>query len=514
MGVLTLDSYVRKTYPQSVRYYKPGQKITGKFKCLGLDANPFVYSSVYRAFECGPCETMIPVNAHLTYDEKVRLVMEYTWEQIVETIEMVECEEIYIAFDGVAPVAKQVQQRQRRYSRSCPSEGEFDLCSISTGTKFLHDLCIFIKYKIHLWQLQQTVIFSSQNVPGEGEHKIMDHFRTYPAGTKVCMFGPDGDLIMLGLACNLDFTLFKMNHRTQYTDPQYYTISMKSLSFRISGHPFSIHRVRSFVFLGFLLGNDFVPRLEIFHLFYSGITDLYNYYKPLRKNIIHRGKLDLGVFRNLLDKMALDEPGMMSKRTEHEYPLLDKHKSENGLDFMGFRTEYYKEWMGITTNEQIHNMCVAYLDTLWWNWIYYTEGCPTFDHCYGYHYPPFICDLAESLKKWTPPVFVKSVPRTPFQQLCAIMPKNRRHLLPEKYHHVFDGPDFPDPLTVRINKEGRHPEYEAVFEVPIVKDIDSGIVHKHRHNRNLLGEDRVFRRSNDEWSYKTKYGDVECFVEG
>ena len=243
MGVLTLDSYIRKTYGKAVRNYKPGQKLTTRFQCLGLDANPFVYAAVYRAFETGPCSTPIPMNGHMTFDEKVRLVMDYTWDQIREIVCMVDTQEIYIAFDGVAPLAKQIQQRQRRYGRDLPQEGEFDLCNISTGTSFLHNLCTFIKHKIHEVQWSQTVIFSGHNVPGEGEHKIMDHFRKYKVGTKVCMFGPDGDLIMLGLACNLDFHLMKMDHKTQFTDPKYYTIHINTIKSGLSGGKFNTSKI-------------------------------------------------------------------------------------------------------------------------------------------------------------------------------------------------------------------------------------------------------------------------------
>lgn len=518
MGVLTLDSFVRKNYGKAVRYYKPGQKLPGHFRCLGLDANPFVYAAVYRAFEIGPCSTPIPLNSHLSFDEKVKLVMDYTWDQIVEIVGMVDADEIYIAFDGVAPTAKMVQQRQRRYGRSLPSEGEFDLCNISTGTSFLHDLCTFIKHKIHEVQWPKTVVFSSHNVPGEGEHKIMDHFRKFKTGTKVCMFGPDGDLIMLGLSCSLDFHLLKMDHRTQFTDPKYYTIHINTVKRALSGGKFDTSKIDSFVFLGFVLGNDFVPRLEIFHLFFSGINDLYKYYDRMERSIIKRKSLDKAVFSRLLREMAKDEPDLLSKRTQHEYPLLEKHLHDGKLDFPAFRKEYYSEWMGLKTQEYIDKMACAYLDTLWWNWLYYTVGCPTFNHCYGYHYPPFVCDLVNVIDRWKIPHFTRSqtndVPRSPFQQLCSVMPKNRIHLLPEKYHHIFKGPGFPDPSTIKINIEGRHPEYEAVYEVPIIREMNVDVKHSHTHKRNRLDTDRVLKPGSKKWDYCTKFGRFTTIIEG
>ena len=154
-----------------------------------------------------PCSHPMDRDSPSSIQEMYNSVFDYV-DKVVRIIRPKQL--IYMAIDGVAPRAKMNQQRSRRFraaleamekqkeklilEREWKSKGlieikndtplDFDSNVITPGTKFLQDLSkcllIYVKSKINndpLWR-DLTVIFSDANVPGEGEHKILDFIRT------------------------------------------------------------------------------------------------------------------------------------------------------------------------------------------------------------------------------------------------------------------------------------------------------------------------------------------------
>ena len=73
------------------------------------------------------------------------------------------------------------------------------------------------KFFINIFQLK--IIYTGADVPGEGEHKIVDWIRKYKVSdefdenTTHCIYGLDADLIMLGLVTHLP-NLFILREET------------------------------------------------------------------------------------------------------------------------------------------------------------------------------------------------------------------------------------------------------------------------------------------------------------
>lgn len=168
--------------------------------CLYLDLNGILHATAYVAGAGGR------MNALDNVDEIWVHIMKYI-DDIVQLVKPTTL--LFIAVDGVAPRAKLNQQRARRF-RTARDRAEvnhfaktskisadvfakpansfidnlnFDSNCITPGTEFMHDLMKHLTFfvanqvsKSGTWK-QLDVILSGPDVPGEGEHKIMEFIR-------------------------------------------------------------------------------------------------------------------------------------------------------------------------------------------------------------------------------------------------------------------------------------------------------------------------------------------------
>ena len=281
-----------------------------------------------------------------------------------------------MAIDGVAPRAKMNQQRARRFRTALdaeqardkairegvemPKEDPFDSNCItpgiyfpllllvlrnliSAGTEFMAKLTRQLKYFINKkmsedadWQGVEVVL-SGHEVPGEGEHKIMEYIRqakaqpNYDPNIRHCLYGLDADLIMLGLLshdphfCLLreEVTFGRQNQKKskelehqnfflmhlcivrEYLELEFQELKNPgTLSF-----PFDMERViDDFILMAFFVGNDFLPNLPNLHINEGALALMFKVYKSVLPKaggyINERGVINLERLALLLDELA------------------------------------------------------------------------------------------------------------------------------------------------------------------------------------------------------------------
>ena len=120
---------------------------------------------------------------------------------------------LLIAIDGCAGLSKMKEQKTRRMLRKYdPTSNEFDFNRISCGTEFMYNLSLYIQsyikqqIKKRKWS-HLNIIFSSERVVGEGEHKLIAMIRKMNINHTYVIDSPDADLIFLTLGM-LEYNMF------------------------------------------------------------------------------------------------------------------------------------------------------------------------------------------------------------------------------------------------------------------------------------------------------------------
>jgi 5'-3' exoribonuclease 1 len=178
--------------------------------------------------------------------------------------------------------------------------------------KLTQQLKYFINKKVSEdvdWQGCEVVL-SGHEVPGEGEHKIMEYIRLakaqpeYDPNVRHCLYGLDADLIMLGLLshdphfCLLreEVTFGRQNkakskeleHQNFYLMHLCIVREYLELEFQelkedgALGFPFDLERViDDFILMAFFVGNDFLPNLPNLHINEGALALMFKVYKTI-----------------------------------------------------------------------------------------------------------------------------------------------------------------------------------------------------------------------------------------
>ena len=552
MGIKFFFSWLKKEFPHHFQNFQKASSPDMNIDTFMIDLNGLFHTSAARVYQYGAYEkrSLLRRPRHeINQNEDSKLRLE-CFQDVCRTIEELlnvvkPKKRVVMCIDGVAPLSKQNQQRQRRYRGLVEDSGErnpnlFDSRCITPGTKFMDYLSKYIDWYIRkqiseneTWK-NLEVVFSNEKVPGEGEHKLIDYIRKYGTDDETyCINALDADLVMLSLGTHKKkFYLLREELYDRSFDYAYLNVGSglrndltKSL---LSWDGADEKRlINDFILFCFLCGNDFLPNIPSISLIEKGMSTIVDMYKLNAETCGHltdeNGEIIKSSFQLFLSRISQCEKSLLEekylKRADYiaEDGLLIKHtkkvEDRYELDFDNYREDTYKK-LGVN---DLESACHSYADGCAWVLTYYLKGISDWNYVYKYNYSPFAYDLTLALTTYAQKKPVSSVPIPPFLQLLCVIPPTSAFLLPKPLDSVLTNRALSKyfPTSFHINYEGKKKEWEGIVELPAVDVSEvkkeyvrlASRVDAVESKRNVNGKSFVYRYS-DEFSMfiKSYYG--------
>lgn len=484
MGIPSYFKYVVQKHRNILKKYKDANSKEASLVIdnFYMDCNSVIYD----------CVRQLPKNCK---NIETRLIKE-TCIKIEEYINMINPRlRVFIAFDGVAPVAKLEQQRNRRFKTQFEKQVLSQLgveredigwstASITPGTDFMEKLAKGTKKYFSSKRFSKLeIIVSASDEAGEGEHKLYEYIRenNHHKTESTAIYGLDADLIMLTLN-HLRYAnkLYLFRETPQFIrsfdkslDPnETYVMDMPLMAECLTNelndgsdikNESQKQRMFDYIFICFLLGNDFMPHFPALNIRTEGIDRIMSAYKQTLANSGNLTTRDKIVWKNVRTFIRIlaekeheyieREHGIREKQAKNiqyrsrdndvskeeqsftNVPMLDRKKEEYINPYeQGWQSRYYKVLFdGEMCEEHKKKLCLNYLEGLEWTFKYYTSGCADWNWHYQYEYPP----LLEDLIKYVPYFDVSlidskaSSPLPPLVQLSYVLPSSMAELLPK-----------------------------------------------------------------------------------
>lgn len=464
MGIPSYYKKLASTIPGLIQYGE-GETISWLF----MDFNCLIYHCLHRN------DTPEYPGEHQKAEWETQFI-DCVIRYCLHVIKQVQPQEgVYIAIDGVVPMAKMRQQRLRRFKSVWESNDskKWNTNAITPGTDFMQSLHAGLQRMIKHHKTKGEWILSTSDEPGEGEHKIMSQWREKHNHHKksIAVYGLDADLVVLSVLgrqqCHLqNVWLF----REQMEDGKIaYDVSGKEQFEWFSIHALSdwlscvkeVHLL-DYCFSMSILGNDFLPSSLGLKMRDDGHASLIEILQDLHsQHIIQPDTYEISFLslERLFGRLSKSESRHIEQAIHKKRMISNnlKHSSQPGLEFGQHNwplahieeecllspntsrlsdrwyVKYQKEYFpGQTTNA----VAEAYLFGLQWIWSYYTGRMDKV--CFNWYYPfslpplwSWIVSILEmGLYTFPDHIQLKASDIRPVEQLALVLPLESWSLIP------------------------------------------------------------------------------------
>jgi 5'-3' exonuclease len=473
MGIPNYFMYIVKEYRDVIK----GLNYLSEIQNFYIDGNSIIYDAVHKLLKDD-------VFNDLNNDKFEKEILKEVANKINEYIAIIKpTNNILITFDGIAPVSKLKQQRQRRYKSNYErrelmgEEVRWNTTAITPGTNFMKKLNQHIhkQFKNHKKFKVKKLMISDSSEIGEGEHKIFEYMRNYKdehEGMKTVIYGLDADLIMLSLnhlrVCADTYLFRETPHFIQSVDktlqpnanyvidiPYFAEVLSKSVGNKTERCD---DFILDYVFLCFFLGNDFLPHFPALNIRTEGIFTLLEAYKTIIAkrglNLVKNEKILWKNVRIMIEFLGKNEAMLLKeeykrrdamaerimKRLEtnedvlNSMPMIDREMEEFINPWKdGWEKRFYGKLFDTKINEfRLNEICKNYMEGLEWTQHYYVKGCKNWRWSYHYDYAPLLKDLIHYLPYYATELVKPNNKHISNEvQLCYVLPRVSLNLLPK-----------------------------------------------------------------------------------
>lgn len=475
MGIPFYFGEIISKSPAAKRFNMIADKLPKPCSRFFLDFNSIIH----------PCsaQTVAKLNKEVVVGESLySQIFENIADYTMKLIDIAQPKDmVYIAVDGVAPRAKMHQQRKRRYLSSQRNkhisqfkkrhgipDTKWDSNCITPGTEFMHELDIYLSTTFTemvstRFPSLQTLVVSGSSEPGEGEHKMIHYIKQNQDMECDVIYGLDADLIMLSLTTHSqdivlmreaqDFGHLASHNRVPF---KYLVIDhlresiYERLRPNVSNAPNTpedmVNIINDYVFMCFMLGNDFIPSMSFLKIKEGAVDILIDtYHEACDGSTLVQSPtgttaygVNLDALVRFISTIKKREDALMSEVVEHykralpkpqrnfntiihnikqhnqnmthkevqdravrefsfdleEFPLRNKMLVElDPCNDKKWRNSYYQHIFGSHSLETVHDACTEYLQGLLWTSNYYFDRSACTEWYYHYHYAPCASDL-------------------------------------------------------------------------------------------------------------------------
>jgi len=339
---------------------------------------------------------------------------------------------VFLAVDGVVPMAKIRQQRVRRFKSAWLQKNnatqEWDKNAITPGTEFMDKLTLVLEgvCKEYSWTM------SGVREPGEGEHKIMKLIRA-SSFNSVIVYGLDADLILLSMltGSSMNTKMYLLREKQEFGDSppsleQEYTF-LDIQEFRNCIGIQTNEEILNYVALMSLMGNDFLPHSLTNSLSEDGHESVLKELMGMKRSgnwLVKSGEICLNVLGDIVGRWAKEEEerftAMIRKKQAQAKRGVGKGMDESeGLplewniekDFIT-NSGLVSDWRDIYWTfipKERDELCGEYIRGCNWILKYYTGLPVSMSWMFPAWIPPLWSDLEKYIKA------IKSKPESTFE---------------------------------------------------------------------------------------------------